>query len=130
MSKFSVRQAIADADLEPYQFEDADGVDQTLPHMKVLSAAQLMRLLRDGQVSEVLAEVGVDPAVAEAMTDWPGHVLEPFIADWMEHSDVRMPGGEPGKSRTSTPSSTATPERSKRTSRGGGKTSPRSASAS
>lgn len=115
MSKFSVRQAIADADLAPFPFEDADGVDRELPHMKQLSASQLMRLLRDGEVAEVLAEAGVDPAIGEAMTNWPGHVLEPFLAEWMEHSDVRFPGGEPGKSASSTRSSTSTRGRSKRT---------------
>lgn len=120
---FSVRQAISDADLAPFPFEDADGGQRELPHMKVLSAVQLMRLLRDGQLAEVLAEVDADPAVAEAMTSWPGYVLEPFIQAWMEHSDVKFPGGEPGKSPSSTPSSTPTRQPSKRTSRGGVKTS-------
>lgn len=120
---FSVRQAITDADLAPFPFEDAEGEQRELPHMKVLSASQLMRLLRDGQVAEVLGEVGADPAVAEAMTNWPGYILEPFIKAWMEHSDVVMPGGEPGKSPSSTPSSTSTRQPSRRTSRGGVKTS-------
>lgn len=120
---FSVRQAISDADLAPFPFEDATGEQRELPHLKVFSASQLMRLLRDGQVADVLGEADVDPAIVEAMENWPGHVLEPFIEAWMEHSDVRFPGGEPGKSASSTPSSTSTRQPSRRTSRGGVKTS-------
>lgn len=122
---FSVRQAISDADLAPFPFEDAEGVARELPHMKQLSANQLMRLLRDGQLVEVLTELNADPKVVEAISDWPGHVLEPLLQEWMTHSDVQMPGGEPGKSPASTRSSTSTPTRSRRTSRGGGTTSRR-----
>lgn len=122
---FSVRKVISDTDLTPFPFEDAGGVDRELPHLKGLSANQLLRLIRDGQLVEVLAEVGADPAVVEGVANWPGHVLEPLLQAWMEHSDVRMPGGEPGKSPSSTPSSTSTPKASRRTSRGGGTTSRR-----
>jgi len=122
---FSVRQAIADADLAPFPIEDAHGVTRELPHLKALTARQLLRLLRDGEIEEVLTEVGTDPELVAQIGDWPGHVLEPLLADWMEHSDVRLPGGAPGKSRPSSASSTSTPPPSRRTSRGGGSTSRR-----
>lgn len=127
---FSVKQAIADADLEPYPYEDAQGIARTLPHMKLLSARQLYRVLREGDLVGVLTEVGVDQVEAEAIDGWPGHVIEPFLLDWMKHSDVELPGGEPGKSPSSSPSSKSTPARSKRTSRGGATTSRRRASGS
>ncbi|MEU6204594.1 hypothetical protein ABZ814_13515 [Micromonospora musae] len=112
---FSVRQAIDDADLKPFEFEDADGTLRSIPHMKTLTPRQGVRALYDGQIEEVLAEVA--PDVAPLFMDLPAHVVEKLMTAWMEHSDVQMPGGAPGKSAQSSPSSPSTAARSRQTSR-------------
>lgn len=110
---FSVRQAIDDADLAPFVFEDADGEVRQLPHMKTLTPRQGLRIFYDGAVEEVLTEVA--PGVAPLFLDLPSHVVEQLMAAWMEHSEVRMPGGEPGKSGPSSLSSPSTAASSRRT---------------
>ena len=117
---FSVKKAIQDADLAPFPFEDADGVPQQLPHARLLSPNQAMRVLNTGDIAEVLIEAGVEPAVAEGVTDLPSHVLEQLVREWMDHSDVHFSGGEPGKSSLPSPPSRSTATPSRRTSRSGG----------
>lgn len=126
---FSVQRAIADADLEPFPFEGAEGEPLQLPHMKAFSANQLERLLNRGEVLEVLAEVEADPAIVGSIADWPGHVLEGLVRAWADHSDVQL-AGSPGKPQKSSPSSPSTAKPSRRTSRSAASTSRRQASAS
>lgn len=114
---FSVKQAIDDADLAPFPFQDADGNTRELPHLKLLSPNQGVRAL-NGDL-KVLAEIGIDEDLAEALADWPSHVIESLLMAWMKHSDVQIPGGEPGKSPKSLPSSPNTAPRSRRTSGSG-----------
>jgi hypothetical protein len=114
---FSARQAISDADLEPFVFEDSQGRQRQVPHMKALTLDQGLRLLTNGEVKEVLDEVA--PEVGTEVATWPAHVIETFFQAWQAHSGVVV-DGEPGKSSTSSPSSPSTAAQSKRTSRSGG----------
>lgn len=117
---FSIKQAVASASakLPPFPFEDADGVARELPHLKLLSVELGERILR-GDFA-VLEEIGADPAVVAQIPKWPAHAVEALIKEWMAHSDVRVPGGAPGKSPTASPSSRSTATSSRRTSGSGG----------
>lgn len=120
---FSIRQVIDDADLPPFEFEDADGRTRILPHLKTLTPRQGLRIFAHGALEEVLREV--TPDVADLLMDLPSHVVDALTRAWMEHSDITMPGGEPGKSASSSTSSPSTARRSRQTSRGGASTSRR-----
>lgn len=100
---FSARQAIADADLEPFPFEDSQGVLRELPHMKALTLDQGIRILRHGEIKEVVDELV--PGLGTEIATWPAHVIEDWVSAWRKHSGVTLPGGEPGKSSNTSPSS-------------------------
>jgi hypothetical protein len=119
---FSAQQAINDASLAPFSFEDSKGQVREVPHMKALSLEQGERLLLHGEVKEVLDEVA--PEVGTEVATWPAHVVEDFFREWQAHSDVQFED-EPGKSSASSPRSASTAARSKRTSRSAGSRSRR-----
>lgn len=120
MALFSLKRVIADTDLPAWGIEDAHGRPVTLPHMRMITASQLMRVMR-GEIVEVLTEVDVDSAFVEQIADLPGHALRTLVHEWMAHSDIELPDAA-GKSPTSPPSSTSTAASSKRTSRSGAST--------
>lgn len=120
---FSIKQTVATAQLPPFPFEDADGVERTLPHLKLLSVELGERVLRGDLTA--LEDAGADPTVVAQIPTWPAHAIEALIKEWMAHSDVRLPGGAPGKSPTASPSSRSTATSSRRTSGSGGSRSSR-----
>jgi hypothetical protein len=112
---FSVKQHMADTELEPFPYEDADGQPTTLPHLKTLSTAQALRVFARGELAEVLAEVVPDQV--DALMAMPAHALDALSQAWLTHSGVQFELGQPvGKSSSSSPSSTSTAKRLKRTS--------------
>jgi len=114
---FSVRKALEDSDLPPFEFEDADGETQQLPHMRMLTPRQGLDIVVHGEIERVLTDVA--PGAVSTVMDLPSFAVEALIQAWMEHSDISV-GDEPGKLPASSGSSRSTPRPSKRTSRSGG----------
>ena len=120
---FSAKQISDSAQLEPFQFQNLEGEPRELPHMKMLSLDQGMRILADAELEQVINEVA--PGLGTEIAHWPAHVIEGFVVAWQKHSDVMLPGGEPGKSSAPSTSSPSTAARSRRTSHSGGSRSKR-----
>lgn len=120
---FSIKEAVANVSLPPFPFEDIDGEPRELPHLKLLSLELGQRIL-SGDLT-ALEEIGADPAIVAQIPRWPAHATEDLVRDWMAHSDIKVPGGAPGKSPTSSPSSRSTATSSRRTSGSGGSRSTR-----
>ncbi len=120
---FSAKQSRAAVQLEPFHFANMDDEPRQVSHMKELSLDQAMRVLVDGELEDVLNEVV--PGLGTEIAGWPSYVIEDFVKAWQAHSDVVLPGGEPGKPSTSSASSASTAARSRRTSRSGGSRSRR-----
>jgi len=112
---FSVRKTLADASLAPFEYEDAAGKPQVLPHAKTLSPDQAMRIAIHGDFEGVLNEIA--PGQGTALANLPMIVIEPLLAAWFEHSEIDLSGAGLGKPPKSSPSSTSTRAPSKRTSR-------------
>jgi hypothetical protein len=113
---FSAKQAIAALELEPFEYEDADGVLQQLPHVKSLSPAHATRVIVDGDFIGVLNEVA--PGQGDSVGRLPTAVVEQLVAAWIEHGGISL--ASPGKRQKPSPSTTSTATRSKRTSRSAG----------
>lgn len=120
---FSAKRSRDDANLEPFPFENLDDEPRSVPHMKMLALKQSLRILLDGEFEEVLNEV--EPGLGTEIASWPSHVIEDFVQEWLTHSGVERPGGEPGKPSPPSPSSKSTVTRSRPTSRSGGSRSRR-----
>lgn len=113
---FSVQQAVADLDLPPFEFEDAEGTPQQLPHVKMLSPAQAYRVLYQGEFAQVLNELS--PGQGDAVEKLPAAVIERLFEAWQEHSGVDL--SSPGKPATPLQSGRSTATPSKRTARSAG----------
>lgn len=110
---FSVQRAVADLDLEPFTYEDADGDPQTLPNVKTLSPAQAERAIFRGEFETVINELA--PGQGDAIAKLPSAVIEQLFDAWMTHAGIDVSSlGKPVRPSRST-NSTGTP--SKRTSR-------------
>ena len=120
---FSVRQVLADADLKPFEFEDADGDKLTLPHAKTLTPNQGIRVFVHGELAEVFDEL--TPGIGKTLMNLPSFAVEALMHAWMEHSGIDPNEMGLGKLATSSPSSSSTPPRSRPTSRSGGSRSRR-----
>lgn len=108
---FDVRKSIADLNLPPYLFTDAEGIVRQLPNMKTLTTAQAIRLF-DGDAVEVLPEV-LGTETWTLIAALPAAVLPDLMADWVKHAEVT-----PGESAASSPSTASTARPSKQTSHG------------
>lgn len=116
---FSVKRAIADADLPPFEFEDIDGEPAALPNLQTLSITHA-ELALNGRYAELFGMIA--PGLAEQIAVYPAHALNDLGEAWREHSGIEIDkdgNAVLGKSVKSSASSTtrkpATP--SKRTSR-------------
>ena len=119
MSKFSLRKAVSDSELEPFEFEDLDGETRQLPHVKALTQRQANSAVT-GEVGPLLQEVA--PVVADQLMDLPTYALEQLVTEWMRHSGIEFDAEGnpiPGKSTSTSPSSKGTATSSRRTSRSG-----------
>jgi hypothetical protein len=113
---FDAQRAVAELDLEPFPYKDVNGVEQQLPHIKMLSPEQGYRVLYEGAFVEVLDELAAGQGTALAKL--PSAVIEQLFGEWMEHSGIDR--ASLGKLATPSQSGRSTATRSKRTARSGG----------
>ena len=105
---FSVKKTMADLDIQPFPFEDAEGETQLLPHLYSLSAkrAQHIMALADSD------PIGALEALAPELATVPLGAAMPLMTDYFAHCTQ----GDAGKPSASSGSSKSTPRPSKRTS--------------
>jgi hypothetical protein len=105
---FSVRKTVADMNLEPFEFEDMDGVMQELPNLNGMNTGEAKDLLDLLDSDPMAAIKQLIPTVA----DMPLGALMPLAKAWMAHCEA-----QPGESEASSSSKPSTARSSKPTSR-------------
>lgn len=105
---FSVRQTVADMQLEPFPFEGMDGSMHELPNLMLMDAEEATQILALLDSDPMAAIKKLIPDVAAI----PLGALMPLAQAWMTHCEAK-----PGESEASSSSKPSTPRSSKPTSR-------------
>lgn len=108
---FDARQTYADLKLEPFPFTGMDGQAYELPNLKELGSGQVIDLY-DGNLFEVLEQIGIEAETIAAIRTFPLGVSEKFLPAWIAHSESK-----PGESTASSRSTASTARPLKPTSR-------------
>lgn len=109
---FSVKQYVADKQLEPFVFEDINGDRQELPNLLTMTASEYDAFSARLDVDPVAAMSSLAPNLVEVIQATPLVALQPLIDAYMAHMKP-----SPGESPASPGPSVTTARPSKRTSR-------------
>lgn len=106
---FSVKQYMADKQLEPFPFEDVNGDTKFLPNLMAMTAGQANEFMSKMDTDPVAALAAIDPDMAETILAIPLPAVLPLADAYLEHCKL-------GEALASPASSKSTARPSKRTS--------------